>query len=72
MNVGNEIHFVAQMRSIYEQINGEGKFYGTRKQKEIYAEAKAQSREDRSRLQETRREQKGSVATRMGDGQQVG
>jgi len=43
MNVGNEIHFVAQMRSIYEQINAEGKFYGTREQKEIYAEAKAQS-----------------------------
>jgi len=43
MNVGNEIHFVAQMRSIYEQINAEGKCYGTREQKEIYAEAKAQS-----------------------------
>jgi hypothetical protein len=29
--------------------------------------AKAQSREDRARLQETRREQEGSVATRVGD-----
>ena len=45
--------------------------YGTRKQKDIYAKTKTESFEDCARLPETWRQQEGSEATRMGDGEQI-
>src|SRR5437764_8510628 len=45
---------------------------GERKQKEIYGKTKTQSREDRARIQKARRQQKGSVETRLGDREQIG
>ena len=63
---GNKTVLLA--KSVLIMTNKAKGIYGEGEQKEIYAKTKAQSGEDRARLQEARREQERSVAAGMGNG----